>query len=249
MPHRVSMLIMGYPQFKTQDDDGTGDGIPPIPEWQLDLTTLHNDLPELSRIDVDYTVKNVLVRLRNVFHEAQRIPFPTTRLHDLTCFVVHRLLLLASGTVNPQPSTITECIRYTIILYMFIMQGPTYYSHEVILNTIVTRFTEHLQQLESIPRVYDSLNVWLLANGMVASTGTIHYQWFVERALAMATSLQLGSWTDALTHIKSVLWLDTLQGEIIFRPHWDSILNASNQSELPDFTVCVSPSSTSPGFQ
>jgi hypothetical protein len=215
------MLVMGHPQFETQDDVGIGDGIPPIPEWQLDSTSLHDDLSDLGSIDVDYAVRNVFIRLRNAFQRSQRIPFPTTRLHDLTCFVVHRLLL----TANPQSSPITECIRYGIILYMFITQGPTYYSHAVILNTIVTRFMEHLKQLELTPRLHDSLDVWFLAIGMVASAGTTHYQWFMERAQAMAVSLQLGSWDDILVCTKSILWLETLQGEDTFRPHWDAILN------------------------
>jgi hypothetical protein len=242
------MLIMGHPQFETQDDVGIGHGIPPIPEWQLDSTALHDDLSELSSIDVDYAVRNVFIRLRNVFQRAQRIPFPTTRLHDLTCFVVHRLLLSASDTANPQSSPITECIRYVIILYMFIIQGSTYYSHAVILNTIVARFVKHLKQLESTPRVYDSLDVWLLAIGMVASTSTTHYQWFMERARAIAASLQLGNWNDAIARIKSILWLETLQGEDIFRPHLDAILSAANQPGPPDLTVCASPSSTGAGF-
>lgn len=223
------MLIMGHPQFETQDDVGVGDGIPPIPEWQLDSTALHEDLSEISSIDVDYAVRNVFIRLRNVFQQAQRIPFPTTRLHDLTCFVVHRLLLSTSDTANSQSSPITECIRYAIILYMFIIQGPTYYSHAVILNMIVVRFIEHLEQLESTPRVFGSIDLWLLAVGMVASTGTTHYQRFMERIGAMAASLQVGNWNDALDRIKSVLWLETLQGEYIFRLHWNTTLTAADQ--------------------
>jgi hypothetical protein len=234
---------MGRPEFETQDDVGIGDGIPPIPEWQLDSTALLDDLSEFT-IDVDYAVRNVFIRLRNVFQRAQRIPFPTTRLHDLTCFVVHRLLLSASDTTNPRSSPITECIRYAIVLYMFIIQGPTYYSHAVILNTMVTRFMAHLKQLESTPRVYGSLDVWLLAIGMVTSTGTTHNPWFMETARAMAASLQLANCNDALIRIKSVLWLGTLRGEDIFRPHWDAILSPANQPGLPDFTVCVSSSST-----
>jgi hypothetical protein len=248
MPQRVSMLVMGHPQFETQDDIGIGDGIPPIPEWQLDSTALRDDLSELRSIDVDCAVKNVFIRLHNAFQQARRIPFSTTRLHDLTCFVVHRLLLSASDTANPQSSPITDCIRYAIILYLFIIQGPTYYSHAVILNTIINRFMEHLKQLESIPRVYDSLDVWLLASGMVASTGTAHYQWFMERARAMAASLQLGSWNDALARIKSVLWLETLQGEDIFRPHWDAILSAGNQLEPLDSTAGTLLTGTGAGF-
>lgn len=224
------MLIMGHPQFETQDDVGIGDGIPPIPEWQLDSTALHDSSLNLSNFEVDDAVENVFIRLRNVFQRAQRIPFSTTRLHDLTCFVVHRLLLSAPDTEDPRlsPSPITECIRYAIILYMFIIHGPTYYSHAVILNTMVTLFMEQFRQLEKTPRVYDSLDVWLFAIGMVASTGTTNYQWFKEKARAIAASLQLDNCDDALFHIKSVLWLETLQGEDIFRPHWEAILSGES---------------------
>ncbi|KAE8352456.1 hypothetical protein BDV28DRAFT_125480 [Aspergillus coremiiformis] len=244
----VSLIVMGHPQFETQDDVGIGDGIPPIPEWQLDSVIPQDDLSEPASLGVDYAVKNVYIRLYNAFQRAQQIPFSTTRLHDLTCFVIHRLLLSAPGIENTQASPITECIRYSIILYMFIIQGPTYYSHAVIMNAIVTRLMEHLKGLDLSPHVYDSLDVWLLAVGMVASTGTTHYQWFMERARAMAISLQLRNWNDALIRIRSILWLETLQSEDIFQPHWDAILSATNQPGTPRFTVCVSPSSNGTGL-
>lgn len=222
------MLIMGHPQFETQDDYGIGHGIPPIPEWRLTSTALNENFSELNSIDGDHTVRNVFIRLRNVFQRAQGTPLPNTRLHDLTCFVVHRLLHSASDTVNSQSLPIIECIRYAILLYLFIIQGPTYYSHAVIFNMIVTRFMEHLKQLESSLRVYDSADIWLLMIGMVASTGTPNYQWFMERARAIAISLQLGTWNDVIVRIKSVLWWETLQGEAIFRPHWDTTLSAAS---------------------
>jgi hypothetical protein len=236
------MIIMGHPQFEAQDDVGIGDGIAPIPEWQLDSTTLQDDLFELSSID-DYGVKDVFIRLRNVFKRAEQIPLPATRLHDLTCFVIHRLLLPSSDQ-QPQVSPNTECLRCAIILYMFITQGPTYFSHAVILNTVVTRFMQHLDQLELISRVYDSLDIWILAIGMVASSGTGHYQLFMERAQAMAHSLQLRKWNDAFIRIKSIMWLETLQGEDIFRPPWESVFAAANSETLTEFTLCASPSST-----
>ena len=226
------MLIMGHPQFPTQNDAGIGDGIPPISEWQLDPATLNDDLPELNNVNLDYEVRNVLIRLQNAFQRAQQIPFPTTRLHDLTCFVVHRLLLSAPDTTNDEPllSPINECIRYAIILYMFIIQGPTYYSHAVIFNTILTQFMEQLKQLQLTAQMYDSVDVWLLSVGMVASTGTLHYQWLLEKAQGVAASLPLENWNNVLTRIKDVLWLDTLQAECIFRSHWDAILSPSTGS-------------------
>lgn len=243
------MLVIGHPQFDTQDDVGTGHGIPPIGEWQLDPTVLDDDLSDVSNHDIDHAVRNVFIRLRSVFQRAQRVPLPTTRLHDLTCFVVHRLLLSAPDTANAaESSPITECIRYAIIIYMFITQGPTYYSHAVILNTMVTRFAGHMKNLESIPREYGSLDVWLLAVGMVATTGTHHYQWLMGKAQDAAASLELGSWIDILGRIKSILWLETRHRDDVFRPHWDAILGTNNQPKPPGFATSVSPRSVRAGY-
>lgn len=238
------MLIMGHPQFETQDDVGIGDGLPPIPEWQFDSTALQGDLSDFAYIDDD-AVRNVFLRLRRAFRRAQGMPFPNTRIHDLACFVVHRILPPANRAVTSSP--MTESMRYAIILYMFIIQGPTYYSHAVILNTIIKQSMGHLQDLGSTPRACDSLDVWLISIGMVASTGTAHYHWFAERAQAVAASLHLRDSNDALALTKSVLWLETLQGEDVFRSHWDAILNVENQPRSQDFLGLVSPNSMSSG--
>ncbi|KXG50951.1 Protein of unknown function DUF3468 [Penicillium griseofulvum] len=240
----VSMLIMGYPQFETQDDFGIGDGIPPIPEWQFDSAVHDDQLFDLINTEVDYAVSNVFNRLRNIFQRARNTPFPSTQLHDLTCFVIHRLLLSAPSTTIPPLSPMTESIRCGIILYMFIAQGPTYYSHAVILNTIVIRFMEHLEYLSST-RAYDSLDVWFAAVGLVASAGTAHHRWFMKRAQDVAAFLQLGDFSDTLVHIKAVLWLEKPQSEDLFRSHWDTIFNCTDQSILSDLSVSVTPYSSS----
>lgn len=242
------MLIMGHPQFETQDDFGIGDGIPPIPEWQLESTAICGDTFDISGIEIDYAVLNVFIRLRNVFQRAQQIPFSTTQIHDLTCFVVHRLLLSASNTTTSHMSPMTECIRCAIILYMFIVQGPTYYSHAVISNTIVIRLIEHLKYLSLSTRVFDCLDVWLVAVGMVASTGTAHHQIFMERARIIAASLQLQNFHDTLVHIRNVLWLETTQSEDVFRPHWDAVFGIADQTESSYLTFCVSPNITGTTF-
>ncbi|KAK1145884.1 hypothetical protein N8T08_003830 [Aspergillus melleus] len=241
----VSMIVTGHPQFDTQDDFGTGNGIPTIPEWQLESTARY-DLSDLGSIEVEYAVSNVFIRLRNAFKRAQQTPLPSPRLHDLTCFVVHRLLLsVLDPTVTQSSSPITECIRYATVLYMFTIQGPLYYSHAVILNMIVTRFMDNLKQLDLFnSRHNDSLNTWFLAIGMVASSGTPHYQWFMSRAGKLSAYVTIRHWNDAFVRIKSILWLETMQGEDIFRPHWDTVLNTTSQPVSPDVMMCVSPNST-----
>lgn len=225
------MLIMGYPQFDTQDDAGIGEGIPPIPEWQLD-SGIHGNLS--IDIDLDDEVENVFLRLRGVFHLAQTVPLPTTRLHDLTCFVVHRLLLSAQDERHP-PSPISECIRYSIILYMLIIHGPTYYSHVVMLNTMVLRLMDHLREWDSTPRVLGSIDVWFLGIGLVASAGTLHYDWFLQRAQTMTETFPLVDCDDVISRIKNTLWLETTQGESLFRCHWDFIFN---NPMAPSSAIC-----------
>ncbi|KAJ5762484.1 uncharacterized protein N7511_005866 [Penicillium nucicola] len=243
----VSMLIMGHPQFETQDDTGIGDGIPPIPEWQLSSTALSENLYDVSNLELEDEVTNVFIRLRNVFQFAQKISIPSTRLHDLTCFVVHRLLLSAPGAESIMLSPMTECIRYAMILYMFLIQGPTYYSHAVFMNMTVTRLIRHLNQLESTRRVYDSLDIWMFSIGMVASTGTPNYSWFKERARRSSLSLQLDSCDAILFHVRRVLWLEMLQGENVFQPHWGTIFGGKSPLELPAYAICASSSRALPG--
>lgn len=228
------MLIIGHPQFETQDDNGVGCGIPPIPEWLLDTTVVYDELSEVFSVHIDPVVSNVFIRLRSVFERARRLPLPPTRLHDLTCFVVHRLLLPTSNTNITQLLPISECIRYAVVLYMFIIQGPTYFSHAVIFNTMVDRLGEHFKRLESTPRTHSSLDVWLLAVGMVASAGTSYSDWFVGKARAIAASLRIASSSDSLVRIKSVLWLEKSDGEVTFRIPWDNMLGNGDYSESPN---------------
>jgi hypothetical protein len=200
------------------------DGLTPIPEWHWEGTAPHNSLLTELSIDVDYAVANVFYRLRNIFNGTYQAPLPTTRLHDLTCFVIHRLLLTPPDTVELPSSLTTECLRYALILYMFIIHGPTYYSHAAVMDTIFARFLQHLKRLHATTHIYASYEVWLLSIGLVASTRHTDYQWLTERAKTLAASLQLGNWDDAFVHIRRFLWLQTPQGEAIFRPPWHFIL-------------------------
>jgi len=231
------MLITGHPQFETQDENGTGNGIPSIPEWHLDSSTCDHHHLELVKLLIDETVRSIFVRLHKVFRKAHGTPITTTQLHDLTCYVIHRLLPTSSGSDALSSSPLTECMRYAIVLYMFITHGTTYYPHTFIFNRTLVQFKDQLEKLMPSPWLYDSLGVWLLSIGLVASTGTLHYQWFLERARVIATFLQLQCWDEVYVHVKSVLWLETPQGEYSFRPHWENMLRTASLPSLPGYTV------------
>ncbi|KAK1585042.1 uncharacterized protein LY79DRAFT_690743 [Colletotrichum navitas] len=224
----VSMIVTGQPQFETQDDAGIGDGVPPPPEWQLDSAAFHEDISELGGVEIDYIVREVAVRLRNIFRRAQNVSLTPTRLHDLTCFVMHRLLLSMPSGMHTQ-SPVSECVRNAIILYMFIIQGPTYYSHTVMFNTILGRFMNHLKQLHATPHQYDSLDVWLLTIGMAASYGTEHYEWITKRVRDVVHATQLTCWDDALVHARRLVWLETCRSDEAFRHHWAAFSGVASQ--------------------
>jgi hypothetical protein len=228
------MLIMRQPQFNAQDDFGKGSGIPPIPEWQLDSSEKAGNTWYLDEDYCDAITKNVFVRLNHVFRQANRTSLPPTRLHDLVSFVIHRLLFVAPDTQTSQPAPYSDSVRYALVLYMFIIQGPTYYSHAVILQDMVTRYINNLEQLESNFRVYDTLDVWLHAVGLVASAGTAEYSWFTNRTATLIASMALSGWEDVSTRVKNVLWLDIPNGEAMFRSHWDEDFAITEWVDLED---------------
>lgn len=228
------MLIMRQPQFETQDDFGTGSGIPPIPEWQLDPLATHEDLWYLDEEHCTPMTRIVFMRLKSVFQHANSSSLPPTRLHDLASFVIHRLLSNGPNPQAVQPPPCSECIRYALVSYMFIIQGPTYYSHAVILQDIMTRLIFQLEQLEANHRAYDALHVWLYAIGLVASTGTADYTWFSNRAGTIAASMSLTGWEDVLSQIKNVMWLDVPHGEAMFRSHWDEVFGTAGWVEMEE---------------
>lgn len=240
------MLVMGHPQFEAQDDTGTGSGIPPIPEW---LSTPPNPLLDSSsglpgNLDCNREPANTLLRLRGVFRRAAQTPLTGTRLHDLTCFVIHRLLLTSSEADEDMSDPLPEAIRYGIILFMFMLQGHTYFSHAVIFNRILDRFTGHLKQLNPAS-VHGSLCLWLVAVGMAASPGSPLYPWIRNMANNTAVSLRLNAWEDVLGHLQSMLWLHTPQNESLYQPHWDALFQGTSPKNPPDPVVHLPPSPAS----
>lgn len=223
------MLVTGVPQFGTQNDFGEGDGVSAIPQWQCQFPMV-NQNPNLLDIDtlgLDPILRNTFNRLRSVFCGFQASENPvilsTTDLHDLTCFILHRLLSMPNLDA-PLPN-ISECLRYGVSLYMFITHGPTYYSHVCILNTLVLQLEYHLCSLLSFVEGQESLVVWLLSVGAVASIGTSESKWFRERAAKVSTALGIQYWDHVETHLKKVLWLERTN-EDLFQQIWEEIMTS-----------------------
>ncbi|KAK1756499.1 hypothetical protein QBC47DRAFT_401402 [Echria macrotheca] len=143
----VSMLIMGRPQFETQTDGGLGPGIPPIHEWLVvgidgDETL---DASQISALhdDIDPEVNTILTRLRKIFDRWKEGAVSPTRLHDLTCYVVHRLL---RHSADKKTSPAGEALRYATVIYMLTLQGPTYFPHVNLMRQMVSRLVCCLDQ-------------------------------------------------------------------------------------------------------
>ncbi|KAG9846555.1 hypothetical protein KCU98_g6326, partial [Aureobasidium melanogenum] len=223
----------GNIEFDTQDDLGVGDGISPISEWHL-IQPLSGP-GDIGDFTLDEPVANVFHRLRNLSLTAQQLPLSTTKLHDLACFVVHRLLPTNSDFLCSTSSSTTEVMRYALILYMLIIHGTTYYPHTFVLNQGLAQFVKHYEQSELVFYTQDALRVWLLAVGMVASIGTSHYRWLSGKARTTAASMQMRTWDEVFKHVKSILWFGMAPGESGFRPHWDAIFNTLDLPALPEY--------------
>lgn len=233
------MLVLGTPQFPTQDDFGFGDGVSTIPLWKNALFSTNQ---EYNHLDVQYlalnsSLQNVLSRLRNIFSRfsdtnPQKLPeISTTDLHDLTCFILHRLLPI--GTPLDTPSTTdgtSNCMRSAISIYMLIVHGPTYYSHACLLGSLVLQLKNHLEFSPGVYNADNSFKVWLLSLGMVASKETTSGGWFTNQAMILAPALELCSWKEILVHLKRILWLDTERAGI-FRQVWEEVFHSTSLSE------------------
>ncbi|KAI6779382.1 uncharacterized protein J7T54_005196 [Emericellopsis cladophorae] len=95
----------------------------------------------------------------------------------------------------------------------------------VMQNTLVCQLLERLEStVDEEPRQARSLDVWLLGVGMATSLGTDNHRRFLDRARHAASVFEFGGSGDALMVMRSVLWLETLPGEGIFRQSWDEAL-------------------------
>ncbi|KAM0425782.1 hypothetical protein ACHAPT_009032 [Fusarium lateritium] len=218
----VSMLVTGAPQFPIQDDLGIGDGVCPTLQWLLASPDLESPSEAIDDLDIDPAMADILTRLRSISQEASNLS--GTELHDLTCFVVHKLLLLPPhSTEDLQQSAISESLRYAMALYMLIIHGTTYYSDIGLVMTIMPQFRRYLEVLVGSSEVDESLKLWIFSVGMVSSIDPINRKWFTEQACRTATALKIQTWEDVLVQLKRTLWMETPRGAI-FQKQWEDIL-------------------------
>jgi hypothetical protein len=224
----VSMLVTEAPQFPTQDDLGSGHGIISIPQWNQPNSTISDTSQKtLEDLEVDLVMVDILARLRNIFHHPQLSNLTSTELLDLTCFVVHRLLLLPPFSAgNPKQIAMSECLRYGLALYMLILHGTTYYSHASLANTMIGQLVVHFKTLAWANNVPNSFRLWIVSVGMAATNITVQSQWFFDQACAAIVALSLSCWEDVLEHLGSVLWMKTQQGDL-FRRKWEEVFVAT----------------------
>ncbi|EHK20600.1 uncharacterized protein TRIVIDRAFT_58856 [Trichoderma virens Gv29-8] len=219
----VSLLVMEEPQFPTKDDSGQGDGISAIPQWQIVSTDAETHNANLDKLNITPAMSNILSRLRSIFHHSS---LTNTQLHDLTCFVMHKLLLLPPSTdanANPVQSAASECLRYATALYMLILHGTTYYSHVGLANAIILQLKSHLATMLRNDSIRDPLGIWAISVGMVATVCTRNHEWFTDQACVAAAALGLNTWEDVLTYLQSILWVRVPQEEL-FRQEWEEAL-------------------------
>jgi len=229
------MLVMGFPQFQFQDDMKFRNGIAPIPQWEIspvqphELGSLPTPLP-LDEFDIDPTVKEVLIQLQAISHQYQinsqsSIPpiLTIAEIHDLASFALHILL---QHPQSEMPASISECIRYGLCIYMFILHGPTYYSHAAILNTLVLQLQHQIMALVSQKALCGEVQTWIYSMGLVGSIGTETHDWFLKQSAMVSNRLEIDSWELVKSQLESIVWLPNMMCEMVFRQTWETIITA-----------------------
>jgi hypothetical protein len=218
---------MQTPQFDTQNDPSVGDGIHSIPQW-LGVSTPPGDVPSrVNERDLDPEIRDVLFRLGHVFHASQPHGLSTTDLHDLTCFVLHKLLAWspqAEQFSSSESVTTSQCVRYAVVIYMLMIHGPAYFSHKYLQATLVSELQGHLGGiLDSLMVCHRPLALWMLLVGVVASHGTSEYYWFTTQVKILVELLQLYDWEDVVSCLEEVLWFKTKRAERLFQSRWEEM--------------------------
>ena len=221
------MVVTQLPQFKTQVDGSSDNGIAPIPQWHEASSNLH----DLNMPLLDPDIEDVFSRLHNLFDSSQ-YSLSSTDLHDLTCYVVHRLLHWSPQTQLDDLAldlSTSGIVRYGMILYMLIIQGPTYFSHARLQYAITLKLQAQMEHtwLKRLCN-HGSLALWLLSVGMVASEGTPEEQWFIEQTRIAAMALSLNLPDEIELHLREIIWLDSPIAASLFRQKWIDLWNVTS---------------------
>ncbi|KAL9474214.1 hypothetical protein ACSS6W_008594 [Trichoderma asperelloides] len=235
----VSMLVMGAPQFPAKDDFGHGDGISPILQWQLVSADAETPDGIFDDLNINPALGSILSRLRTILQDPRHSNLTNTALHDLTCYVIHRLLLLPPLIdENPMHSAASECLRYAVALYMLIIHGTTYYSHAGLAHILIFQLRYNLTVLAGTSYMHEPHIIWALSVGMVSTTGGEGHQWFLEQTSAASETLNLTTWEDVLLRLHSILWIRVPQEEL-FHQTWNEVFEvvAKRGQQVPLFSL------------
>jgi hypothetical protein len=216
---------MQSPQFDAQNDPLVEDGIHSIPQWLGAMTMTTDRQPLcLTDLDLDPDIRDVLLRLRNVFNASVPRGLSTTDLHDLTIFLLHKLLVWspqATHLHSSEAAATSQCVRYAIVLYMLIIHGPAYFSHAHLQVNLVSHLRTHVEGiLAPLSAHHTRLALWMLFVGMTASHETPDYDWFTIQVKILADLLHVRAWKDVVFCLEEVLWYQTQRAELLCQARW-----------------------------
>lgn len=221
------MVVTQTPQFSAREDNASDDAITPIPQWYLangDILDPNSVLVNIPLLDPDIT--DALCRLHNLF-DSKQYSLTTTDLHDLTCYVVHRLLLWSPQSQAagfPCDLAASGIIRHALVLYLLTIHGPTYFSHAQLQYAIALKLQGQMEHTWSnILFNHGSLAIWLLSIGMVASEGTPEGHWFVAQARKAAEILAIHTWDDVVVYLQNIVWLESRTATPVFQRKWQDV--------------------------
>lgn len=201
---------------------------PPRQWTQAASSTYDQRQHPFHNVDMDLKTRKNLLILNHILHNSNTTNLPTADLHDLACFVLHRLLAsIPVEHVSATPSSlVTNSAQYAAALYMLVLHGPTYFSHAFLQHKLIAKLQSHLEALDSTSTPQpDTLLLWLVSVGLVASQGTPEAEWFINQASSLAGSLQLFTWSSILSSLKSILWLDRPHAALMFQNCWEDIFS------------------------
>lgn len=220
---------MGAPQFDVQEGSERADGIEATPQWEAAAPS-EATLGDFSeQLNLDQAIADVLARLRTIYHQPAISKLTTNEMHDLTGFVMHKLLLLPPFvSLDEARAASSECLRYSLALYILVIRGTTYYSHYDLANIILLQLRMHLETLSQTCHRFGSLWLWTITMALAAPVGLTNLQWAREEACTAARARGLRAWRHVVVHLESIMWIKTAQ-ESMFQQKWEVVLSQTWQ--------------------